>query len=188
MARTREFNPDEALSAAMRVFWAKGYGETSYDDLVKGTGVSRKGLYTAFGDKHKLFVAALRNYRKTIVPQLFGALSEESVTPDVIRQTFRQLAEMAASGAGQTGCFMARTSADIAMDDPDVKAVIDLHWSDLRKRLNAALLAAGYPQTRADQLAPYYVGVLQGLFTLAHARADRAIIEPFIEEALTALS
>lgn len=188
MPRTREFSPDDALNAAMRVFWSKGYSETSYEDLVKGTGVSRKGLYTVFGDKHKLFVAALRNYRLTVVPELFENLSTEDVTKESIRETFRHLAEMAVSGAGQTGCFMARTSADIAINDPDVKGIIDLHWSDLQTRLNSALVTAGYPKARADQLAPYFVGVLQGLFTLAHARADRGIIEPFIEESLAALT
>ncbi|MEM8839406.1 MAG: helix-turn-helix domain-containing protein, partial [Pseudomonadota bacterium] len=74
MPRPREFNPDDALDAAMRVFWAKGFAETSYDDLVLGTGVSRKSLYSVFGDKHMLFIAALQRYRAKIVPDLFRAL------------------------------------------------------------------------------------------------------------------
>lgn len=188
MPRTREFEPKDALDAAMRVFWAKGYSETSYDDLVQGTGVSRKGLYTVFGGKHKLFLAALRNYRMKIIPYLLEDLAADHVTTDDIRGTFLNLAEMAATERGHVGCFLACTSADIAISEPDVKDIIDLHWRDLNTRLHRALLKAGYETARADRLAPYLVGVMQGLFTLAHARADQAIIEPFVEEALTVLN
>ena len=38
MARTREFDPDQALDNAMALFWRKGYVATSMDDLDKGTG------------------------------------------------------------------------------------------------------------------------------------------------------
>ena len=187
MPRTREFDPDDALHAAMQVFWSKGYSETSYDDLVQGTGVSRKGLYTVFGGKHQLFLAALKNYRRTVIPALLERLSDEDVTIQDIRATFLHLAEMAASGAGHMGCFMARTSADVAIENPDVKGIIDLHWKDLEFRLLSTLTNAGVPSERAEVLAPYYVGIMQGLFTLAHARADRGVIEPFVSEALRAL-
>ena len=126
MARPREFSPDEALNAAMHVFWVKGFSEASYDDLVKGTGVSRKGLYTVFGDKHQLFLASLKHYRLTVIPKLFERLSQESVSAADIRETFLHLAEMAASGDGWMGCFMARTSADGSISDPKVKAIVDL--------------------------------------------------------------
>ena len=43
MARTREFDPEEALDKAVQLFWRKGYFDTSMDDLVKETGVSRYG-------------------------------------------------------------------------------------------------------------------------------------------------
>ena len=63
MARSREFNPKEALEKAMYVFWQKGYINTSIDDLVQATGVSRFGLYDEFGSKHGLFLASLDYYQ-----------------------------------------------------------------------------------------------------------------------------
>ena len=187
LPRPREFDPEDALNSAMQVFWSKGYGETSYDDLVKGTGVSRKGLYTVFGDKHQLFVATLKNYRRTVIPALLERLGDDDIDIEGIRMTFQHLAEMAASGAGHMGCFMARTSADVSIHNEGVKEIIDLHWDDLNNRLLTALTNAGIPTERSATLAPFYVGVMQGLFTLAHARADRAVIEPFVNEALRIL-
>ena len=55
MPRTREFDPDQALEQALGLFWQRGYADTSMEDLVEVTGVSRYGLYGAFGNKRELF-------------------------------------------------------------------------------------------------------------------------------------
>ncbi|PTX55705.1 TetR family transcriptional regulator [Litoreibacter ponti] len=187
MPRSREFDPDRAIDAAMRVFWAKGYGDASYDDLVAGTGVSRKGLYTAFGDKHRLFLAALKSYRVSVVPELFAALEAEDLTPEDIRAFFVRLGQMAVTDAGRQGCFMARTSADDVMTHDEVRHVVERHLQELQTRLHVALRNAGFGTSRADRLAPYLLGVLQGLFTLAHAGVGSNVIDPFLEEAMGAL-
>ena len=187
MARPREFEPEAALDAAMRVFWEKGFSETSYDDLVAATGVSRKGLYTVFGDKRALHLATLQHYRKTVIPTLFAALDNPKLTTHGIGEMFRRFVEISSGTEGRMGCYMAKTSSDAKIADEDVKAVVDHHWLDLQKRFEKGLSTAGVGEDRVADLAHYFVGVMQGLLTLAHARAGRDRIEPFIEEALQAL-
>ncbi len=68
MSRARSFDTDVALDKAMRLFWRKGYLDTSIDDLVSETGVGRSGLYGTFGGKRDLFFAALTRYRNLIHP------------------------------------------------------------------------------------------------------------------------
>ena len=63
MARPREFDRDEALTRATRVFWDKGYAATSTDDLLKAMGIGRQSLYNAFGDKRRLYLEALEAYQ-----------------------------------------------------------------------------------------------------------------------------
>ncbi len=48
------------LDKAMNLFWQKGYNATSAQDLVNGLSISRSSLYDTFGDKHSLFVKALK--------------------------------------------------------------------------------------------------------------------------------
>ncbi len=55
MARTQEFDPNEALDRAVALFWKKGFFDSSMDDLVKATGVSRYGIYGTFGNKREFF-------------------------------------------------------------------------------------------------------------------------------------
>lgn len=60
--RPREFDPDEALQNALRVFWQKGYEGTSLTDLTDAMGINRPSLYAAFGNKEQLFRKALDLY------------------------------------------------------------------------------------------------------------------------------
>jgi TetR/AcrR family transcriptional repressor of nem operon len=62
VGRPRQFDEAEVLDAAIQAFWAKGYEATSMADLLEVTGLHKGSLYQAFGDKHTLFVAALRRY------------------------------------------------------------------------------------------------------------------------------
>ncbi len=65
MARTKDFDENEALSKAIQLFWHKGYNATSMQDLVDGLGISRSSLYDTYTDKHTLFVKALESYQCT---------------------------------------------------------------------------------------------------------------------------
>ena len=64
MVRPREFDRDEALDHATRVFWAKGYASTSTEDLLTAMNIGRQSLYNAFGDKRKLYLEALERYQR----------------------------------------------------------------------------------------------------------------------------
>ena len=50
----------------MQAFWERGYEATSVDDLVQCMGINRFSLYSTFGGKHQLFVAALERYRLNV--------------------------------------------------------------------------------------------------------------------------
>ena len=60
--RPRKAEPQVALAAAMNAFWEKGFEATSMSDLTEATGLHKASLYKTFGDKHQLFVSALKLY------------------------------------------------------------------------------------------------------------------------------
>ena len=64
MARPKAFNEDEALAAAMEVFWRTGYERASLDVLLQAMGISKQSLYDTFGDKRALYLKALAHYRE----------------------------------------------------------------------------------------------------------------------------
>jgi AcrR family transcriptional regulator len=62
MRRPKEFDRDEALATAVRVFSEHGYARTSTEALLKAMGLSRQSLYDTFGSKRELYLDALRRY------------------------------------------------------------------------------------------------------------------------------
>ena len=62
MGRPRGYDRHDAVRAAKRLFWKRGYVGTSVGDLVEATGMPRRSLYTEFGSKDGLFTEALRLY------------------------------------------------------------------------------------------------------------------------------
>src|SRR6267154_3694745 len=78
MARPREFDRDEALARATRVFWAKGYASTSTEDLLAAMNIRRQSLYNAFGDKRKLYLEALQRYQRESSASHLGRLNSSA--------------------------------------------------------------------------------------------------------------
>lgn len=62
MARPKTFEDAEVLDRAVQVFWTHGYEGSSIADLEEATGLGRQSLYNTFGDKRRLFLAALKHY------------------------------------------------------------------------------------------------------------------------------
>ena len=81
MVRTRTFDPSAAITTAVDLFASKGYSDTSMDDIVKATGVSRYGIYGTFGNKRELFEQALDRYAEDMGKQSYLRLLE----PDASR-------------------------------------------------------------------------------------------------------
>ncbi|RYG71670.1 TetR/AcrR family transcriptional regulator [bacterium] len=62
LGRPREFDSEEALEKAMRLFWRKGYEGTTYADLTAAIGITKPSLYATFGNKEQLFRKVLAKY------------------------------------------------------------------------------------------------------------------------------
>ncbi|MEK7392561.1 MAG: TetR/AcrR family transcriptional regulator [Fibrobacterota bacterium] len=64
--RPRLYDSEQALDAATRIFWARGYEGTSINELVETTGLNKPSLYAAFGDKEALYLAVVERYAASL--------------------------------------------------------------------------------------------------------------------------
>lgn len=125
-------NAESVVRAAMRLFWQRGTS-VPMGEIVAETGLSRKALYAACGDKATLLGAALGLYRRDVLDPLLALLD----TPDGVRR-YWNTSERAARDANWRGCLLMRAGTGPARGDPHVKAAFDAH----ARRFVAAMEAA----------------------------------------------
>ncbi len=76
MPRSKNYDRDESLERAMHVFWRKGYGATSVNDLVTETRLNRFSLYHEFESKENLYLEAFERYQRTVMESRMLALEQ----------------------------------------------------------------------------------------------------------------
>jgi TetR/AcrR family transcriptional repressor of nem operon len=192
MARTREFIPAEALAKAMQVFWAKGYFGTSIDDVVNATGVSRYGLYSEFGDKNGLFLAALAHYQTAVVRPIMDIIERPDGSLPEIYALFGMVVKSSLPSTGKLGCLIFNSINELAHHDEVTASKIQ----DIRDYLRLGLLrilgnAVNKGELDADfnvqREADFLFGVLHALPAMARAGSDSQTIENVVIVALSTL-
>lgn len=103
--RPREYNPEEALTAALAEFRARGFTATSLDDLSRATNMARPSLYAAFGNKFEIYRKAVRQYSDRSVERRNQALFHERPLQNGLESYFGEIVDayMSADGA-PIGC------------------------------------------------------------------------------------
>jgi AcrR family transcriptional regulator len=188
MGRHREFDVDEALDAALSVFWQKGYEGTSFEDLTNATGVARPGLYSAFGNKETLFRKALDRYDSKYMSFMSEALSETRAR-DVVQRILEGSVEVQTLYSTNRGCLGINGALACSDEGEPIRKELvarrNATEAALRRRLQRARQEGDLPRS-ADcaVLASYIMTVNQGLAVQAKAGASKAMLRAIVEHVL----
>ncbi|WP_309053012.1 TetR/AcrR family transcriptional regulator [Streptomyces sp.] len=193
MARTKEFDPDAALRAALELFWARGYEATAMSDLVEHLGIGRASLYATFGNKHELYLKALDRYAEERFPGMVEELSAPGPALPAVRTLVRRFAaEAGAEEERLNGCFVTNSAAELAPHDPAVARRVEINWEHLETLLHAALVRARAqgelpPERDPRALARMLLVLTQGIRLVGKASTDPARVRDAAEQALALL-
>lgn len=192
VARTKEFDRDEALRAAIVTFAARGFEGTSTDDLLRAMGIGRQSMYDTFGDKRQLYLAALRKYDADSVAEIVALLERapsplagiEAVLLDFARRP-RPL--------GTSSCLGVSSICEFGRSDPEVAAINDELGEVLEKaferRARAAIEAGEIDGSlRAREVARYLNTTLCGMKVAAQAGESPAHLTSVARLALRSLT
>lgn len=191
MPRTKEFEPNVVLNKAMWLFWSKGYLDTSMDDLVRETGISRYGFYSTFGDKHALFLKAMDYYSNTMIANLLEPMERPDASVAEVKAYFNTLLGMSQTREGQLGCLIANTAVELAQTDEPIASRVNNHFTRMRAAFQNALrnsVEQGEITIDQDTYADYLVGVANGFVVCVRAKMSYETLQHFFEVALASLS
>lgn len=123
--RPRKFNKDEALDAAIKVFWSKGYDGASMKDLTTSMGINGPSLYATFGDKRRLYLQAIEAYANSEACAPLDAFENESDIHLAVHAFLEAAISYAANHeSGIKGCFVGSCVATSAGEVDGVQPLL----------------------------------------------------------------
>jgi TetR/AcrR family transcriptional regulator, transcriptional repressor for nem operon len=188
--RTKEFEPGEALDAAMQLFWRNGYAATSIRDLLDGMGIGYGSLYNTFGDKHALFLACLDRFRELRTSWIDEVLEDSGLSG--IEEVFRRTVDGLVGFEPRRGCLLANTAVELGPHDAEVAAKISRYVRHTEAVFERAVIraqeAGEIPVDRDPRaLARFLVNALHGMRVLARVGTDRTVLDDAVRVALDVL-
>lgn len=172
MPRSREFQPDTVLDAALDLFWRKGYKACSMADVVKKTGVARYGLYQAFQDKDQLYRAALKRYSQIVTELMLKPFCGQRSKPDftTLEQHFEHMLNELAADEHQ-GCFLHQAAIERAGEDPEVDAIVQEFFErskhHYREMIKQGLKLGQIREQPIEDLVVYVIGIQRAVIAMS---------------------
>ncbi|EJQ54426.1 TetR/AcrR family transcriptional regulator [Bacillus cereus group sp. Sample62] len=192
MARTREFDEDQVLDAAMQLFWEKGYEATSLSDLTSRMGIQRPSIYSTFGDKKELFEAALRRYTMSRASDIRNRLQSHSSVKEAFSIFFADVVNEEYAGDLSKGCFCINTMVELAPHDERFEILTREHQMYLAVIFQETIergIQSGELEVNTDakSLAQALIVALIGLTVMMKSRPQRSFVDNVIAATLTLL-
>ena len=186
--RPREFCTEQALAAALGVFWAKGYEGASMAELCEAMGITKPSLYAAFGNKEALFHKALDLYEEEKLAYTREALTQPTARA-VVEFYMRGAIETQTGNCDMKGCLGVISATACGAEAETIKAdVIKRRASShaaLLERFRRAQREGDLPDhLDPDALCSWLFALLQGMAVQAGSGATRAELERVAETSL----
>ncbi|MER6146178.1 TetR/AcrR family transcriptional regulator [Streptomyces sparsogenes] len=189
MSGRKQFDISAALDQAMRVFWQRGYPDTSLDALGSATGLGRGSLYGTFGNKETLFGKCLDRYASIYGTQYEQALTAHPGDPvRAVEAFFNVTLTRIADPSVPVGCLIAQSAAQLLTLNEEngmqVRGLLDAQ----RQRVRAALADSSADSRTLDELATFVLAVNQSLAVLSRAGTPHAELRSVARLACTTVA
>lgn len=181
MARPKEFDQEQALRKAIRLFSQQGFAATSTDDLMRVMDVGRQSMYDTFGDKRALFLKALKMYVAESVHSINVELERPGSALSAIQNALVTFAERKDLSNAE-GCMGLNAITEFGQRDADVTRIARGAARVQRQTLMRVLTRArkqGELSSDADldSMADFFESTLAGIRMAAKAGKSRQTLQ-----------
>jgi AcrR family transcriptional regulator len=186
--RPREFCTQQALAAALRVFWSKGYEGASMADLTEAMGITKPSLYAAFGNKESLFHKALDLYEAEKLAYIRDSLDQPTAR-GVAEHLLRGALKAMTSQTEPKGCLGVIHSVACGSEAESIKAEVVARRASVQTAITARFQrAVDEGDLRSDvdpeALANLLYAVLQGMAVQAGSGVPSDQLDALVDSAL----
>ncbi len=192
--RQREFCKTQALDAAMKVFWKKGYVGASLSHLTEAMGINKPSLYAAYGDKEQLFIEAINYYLDIYAKPHTSHLLEDLPLKQRLLNYMLAVLDGQCHYDRPQGCFVSLCVSEAESGVfPDAAAQSVGQAKDYAEKLLRKLFkqetAKGNLDSSIDpkSLAQYLLIILHGTAAMARGGKSKRDLEPLVKMAVNTI-
>jgi len=170
MGRTKKKSKAAILDECCKIFWKKGFAQTSMKDLEAVTGLKPGSFYHSFQNKEAIFTEVMKHYINTIVEPRIKLFLENTETDPItnLRNVFESIIEIPRKDRW-VGCLMTNSSLDIQQIS-EVKKFIQATFVKFEKgflkQINRIPHLKNKPLEHHKKLANHLLLSMQGFFVL----------------------
>ena len=195
--RSKTFDTDEALLAALSVFWERGFESTNMPELLESMEVGRASFYNAFDSKRDVFLKSLDLYFANVDAHLTTLISNVKSSECAVAALVDGVLDVArnagAGGTGWRGCFIGNTALELGAHDREIADRLKIGIEVLKAQFKKALSLPSVAGTKRsaseiDGLALHLVANIQGLLVLAKSGLSETDIKTARATLLTTLT
>jgi TetR/AcrR family transcriptional repressor of nem operon len=192
MSRTKTFDEDRVIDAAVDCFWAHGYEATSVRDLGAAMGIGAASLYNAYGDKRELFLRSLERYANRSMRERIARIEARHRPAEAIGAFLGEIVDRSAKDPECKGCLLVNSALDVASRDPELGKAVASHLGEIRSFFRRSLEAARRAgelaaDLDAEIIAGHLLGIVIAVRVLARTGAKRRALENVARPALELL-
>jgi len=189
--RPRNFDREQALDAALAVFWRDGYLGASLSALTEAMGINKPSLYAAFGNKAELYIEALDQYCRQQLFRHAESLADEDIETG-LRNFLQSVADMLTGKNFPGGCMVVNSavaceSGLLPEEVADaINRIINSDLTDrLKKRLRHESRQRGWPDKKdVDGVVDYVIAIMTGMAVMSRVGVSRERLYKLINRSL----
>ncbi|WCR15087.1 TetR/AcrR family transcriptional regulator [Paracoccus seriniphilus] len=141
MARTPSYDREQALDAAMTLFWRKGYHATSLKDLETTLRMKPGSIYAAFQSKEALFRATLDRYAARMADDMQATVSGADSALTGLQKQLLSLADLTPRDKPSTACMLVKSLLEVSQEG-ELRDIVRTHLDRVQQSLTEAVRAA----------------------------------------------
>jgi TetR/AcrR family transcriptional repressor of nem operon len=153
-------------------------------------GLGRGSLYDTFGDKHALYLAALKRYLAKYQGSVAALHKQTGSLSEILERFFQACLEDLLSDPAHRGCFLVNAAVEMAPHDPEVNKIVEAALQETEEGFYRLLIKA---QVAGDlswtlephQFAHFLLATLISIRALARAHQDRRVLQDVVKTALS---
>lgn len=189
--RPRGFDRDAALEKALHLFWSRGFEATSISDLTSAMRITPPALYSAYGDKKRLFLEAVDRYEQDAGCFAQKALTEEPTAEDAIRSLLHGAVNSFTKPGAPKGCLVVLGATNCTAESGDIYLALAERRANaekaVRARIHAGQMAGELADgTDVDALAGMVTAAIYGLAVKAKDGVSRARLHKIASQMMQA--